>query len=326
MSSIVRNADSRSQPAPPQTAPPPHSSTPQWGSPPPPPSGPLPTIDQHNNRQSSNGASSRRRGSDAQHTVGSNDHDRYPQNRHHRSDSDVTGVTREGSAGYAETMQSGPPRKHDYDVQAMETTPGSPRGVSRNPIPPPTVTVRSEFPTFSRSREQQTLTCLITVEVPDCKWRPDPVDIGMRPETSHLASRVEEAFSRAQSPESHAPHRPRFYPYESQVVLEDVTENLRTRVDNWHGLDFGRFGKLRLYGTLRVGKDKVSWQELECFLFAEMLICVKEKKVQPQAQQWDENGTPRKKCTLKGSILIKKHLNEVTETGNSELREGGRWE
>ena len=45
-----------------------------------------------------------------------------------------------------------------------------------------------------------------------------------------------------------------------------------------------------------------------------MLICVKEKK---SPQQWDENGIPRKpRCTLKGSILIKKHLNEVTETGS----------
>lgn len=82
-------------------------------------------------------------------------------------------------------------------------------------------------------------------------------------------------------------------------------------------LTIRRFGKLRLYGTLRVGKDKVSWQELECYLFAEMLICVKEKKIPPNAQQWDENGLPRKttRCTLKGSILIKKHLNEVAETG-----------
>ncbi len=81
-----------------------------------------------------------------------------------------------------------------------------------------------------------------------------------------------------------------------------------------------RFGKLRLYGTLRVGKDKISWQELECFLFAEMLICVKEKKVPQAAQQWDENGMSRKatKCTLKGSILIKKHLNEVMETGSGK--------
>jgi len=84
-------------------------------------------------------------------------------------------------------------------------------------------------------------------------------------------------------------------------------------------LTLDRFGKLRLYGTLRVGKDKVSWQELECFLFGEMLICVKEKKiVQVQSSpQWDETGVAKKttRCTLKGSILIKKHLNEVSETG-----------
>jgi hypothetical protein len=79
-----------------------------------------------------------------------------------------------------------------------------------------------------------------------------------------------------------------------------------------------RFGKLRLYGTLRVGKDKVSWQELECYLFAEMLICVKEKKNLANQQQWDESGNARKtsRCTLKGSILIKKHLNDVAETGS----------
>ena len=77
-----------------------------------------------------------------------------------------------------------------------------------------------------------------------------------------------------------------------------------------------RFGKLRLSGTLRVGKDKVSWQELECFLFAEMLICIKERRI--PASQWDDTSAgPRKltRCTLKGSILIRKHLNEVTETG-----------
>lgn len=78
-----------------------------------------------------------------------------------------------------------------------------------------------------------------------------------------------------------------------------------------------RFGKLRLYGTIRVGKDRQSWQELECFLFAEMLICVKEKKIS-SSQPWDESNGARKstRCTLKGSILIKKHLNEVTESGS----------
>lgn len=72
-----------------------------------------------------------------------------------------------------------------------------------------------------------------------------------------------------------------------------------------------RFGKLRLYGTIRVGKDRQSWQELECFLFAEMLICVKEKKGAPT--QYADGNSKRKmtRCTLKGSILIKKHLKRV---------------
>ncbi|KAK4114256.1 hypothetical protein N656DRAFT_705821 [Canariomyces notabilis] len=242
----------------------------------------------------------------------SSDH-RYNPQRHARSDSEATGVA--SSGGYPETTQSGPARRHDYDVQAMETSLASPRAVTRNPIPAPTVTVRSEFPTISKSREQQTLTCLVTVEVPDNKWRPDPEDL-QTAIPPPAPPRTEETFARAPSPTRSAP---RFYPYESPEVLAEMTENLRNRVDNWHGLDFSRFGKLRLYGTLRVGKDKVSWQELECFLFAEMLICVKEKKnVQPAQGQWDDDSVPRKttRCTLKGSILIKKHLNEVTETGN----------
>ncbi|KAI1484996.1 Pleckstrin homology domain-containing protein [Biscogniauxia mediterranea] len=241
--------------------------------------------------------------------------DRYPStSRHGRSDSEATGVA--SSTGYPETAQSGPPpRRHDYDLQAMETTPGSPRAITRNPIPAPSVSVRSEFPTINRSRQQQTLTCLITVEVADNKWKPDPEDLVAANPVPQM--RVEEAFAPQRPPSPARSSQPRFYPYEAPEVLEEMTENLRNKVDNWHGLDFNRFGKLRLYGTLRVGKDKIAWQELECFLFAEMLICVKEKKLPPSAQQWDENGAPRKttRCTLKGSILIKKHLNEVAETG-----------
>ncbi|QPH02058.1 hypothetical protein C2857_006264 [Epichloe festucae Fl1] len=237
--------------------------------------------------------------------------DRYCPTGRLRSDSEATGVT--SCAGYSETMQSTPWR-HDYDVQAMETTPASPQIISRYPIPTPTVTVRSEFPTINRSRQQQTLTCLVTVEVAGNKWRPDPEDISSSPhQTPQVAAKIDEIAARSSAP--------RFIPYESPEVLEEMTENLRNRVDNWHGLDFSRFGQLRLYGTLRVGKDKVSWQELECYLFAEMLICVKEKKLHPQPPppQWDDDSEVAQKttrCTLKGSILIKKHLNEVSETGS----------
>ncbi|KAL7946267.1 hypothetical protein V8C42DRAFT_29953 [Trichoderma barbatum] len=249
----------------------------------------------------------------SQRDVRDNNSERYGSVRHARNDS--TGMA--SSNGYPETAQSGSQWRHDYDVQTMETTPSSPRAATRNPIPPPIVTVRSEFPTISRSRQQQTLTCLVTIEVPDNKWRPDPEDIGS-PVQSQLAVNpgVTEAAPRAVSPApTPTPNAPRFHPYESPEVLEEMTENLRSRVDNWHGLEFNRFGQLRLCGTLRVGKDKVSWQELECYLFSEMLICVKEKRLPPH---WDESGAQRKpatRCTLKGSILIKKHLNDVTETG-----------
>lgn len=49
-----------------------------------------------------------------------------------------------------------------------------------------------------------------------------------------------------------------------------------------------------------------------------MLICVKEKKV-PVPQGWEDTAPNQKntRCTLKGSILIKKHLNEVIESGGN---------
>lgn len=163
--------------------------------------------------------------------------DRYTQSRHARSDSEATGVA--SSGGYPETTQSGPARRHDYDVQAMETSLASPQAVTRNPIPAPTVTLKSEFPTITRSRQQQTLTCLVTVEVPDIKWRPDPEDLQTAAPVAlpPLPSKQEQNFARPPSPARSAP---RFYPYESDEVLQQVTDNLRGRVDNWHGLDFGR--------------------------------------------------------------------------------------
>ena len=164
--------------------------------------------------------------------------DRYTaQSRHARTDSEATGVASTG--GYPETAQSGPPRRHDYDVQAMETTITSPHTNSRNPIPAPTVTVRSEFPTVNRSRQQQTLTCLVTVEVPDNKWRPDPEDLQAAPPSQ---SRPDDGFS-PPAPPSPSKTVPRFYPYESPEVLAETTELLRNRVDNWHGLDFSRYAR-----------------------------------------------------------------------------------
>lgn len=122
-------------------------------------------------------------------------------------------------------------RRHDYDVQEMETALGSPRTSIRNPIPPPTVTVRSEFPTLTRSRQQQSLTCLITVEVTEGKWHPTPVDIGGMPNPSN-------DYDVVKSPSSH--RRNTSLPGESQQELDRLTEELHSRVENWHGLEFSR--------------------------------------------------------------------------------------
>jgi hypothetical protein len=82
--------------------------------------------------------------------------------------------------------------------------------------------------------------------------------------------------------------------------------------------DHDRFGKLRLHGHIRVGKDRRAWQDLDCYLFSEMLICVKERKSAPTTDLSGEIRKPR--CTLKGSILIKKHLKDVeTSAGKSSL-------
>lgn len=190
----------------------------------------------------------------------------------------------------------------------MEMSVSNPRAHAKNPIPAPTVTVRSEFPTLSRSRQQQSLTCLVTIEVVDGQWRPDPEDIRGQPEAQPTLT--PETYSPPKQPQRRPPPD---IPRESPEVLQRVTNELHAKVDNWHGLDFARFGRLLLYGTVRVGKDRQSWQDLDCYLFSEMLICIKEKKISSQ-QPWDSPNpasTRSNKCTLKGSILIRKHLKQV---------------
>lgn len=210
------------------------------------------------------------------------------------------------STDYAHEHGSQPPRKHDYDLHAMETSvPGAPIKDTKHSIPTPIVTVRSEYPTLTRSRQQQSLTCLVSIEVPEGKWQPHLDEIQHTPPVPPLPTDSGIGIpSRQRREPSQEPDI-----YESPEVLDRITEELRMRVDNWHGLEFQRFGNLRLNGVIRVGKDRHSWQELECYLFGEMLICVKEKKNAPPIVT--ESGRKLTRCTLKGSILIRKHLRQV---------------
>lgn len=248
-----------------------------------------------------------------------------PQPQHTRNDSIV-----ESAADYPEPQHVTNGRRHDYDVQAMESDLSPRSAPTKNPIPAPTVSIRSEFPTLNRSRQQQSLACLITVEIPEGNWSPDAEDL--RQSSGGSSVPQDEPYGIMRFPTVRTSRSSQFEPQEN---LDEVAEDLRTRVDNWHGLEFNRyeriscsitnwimltivnffcrFGKLRLHGHMRVGKDRESWQELECYLFAEMLICIKEKRPSNRHDQYDDQVSKPKptRCTLKGSILIKKHLRSI---------------
>lgn len=134
-------------------------------------------------------------------------------------------------------MQHPHPRRLDHDAQSIETdVSGSRPSAMKNPIPAPTVTVRSEFPTLNRSRQQQSLTCLVTIEVPPGKWRPHLGNLQSAPPIPPLPQ--DDPQSSVQSP-GMTHNVPDMEP-ESPEVLAEITEELRTRVDNWHGLEFSR--------------------------------------------------------------------------------------
>ncbi|EME44979.1 hypothetical protein DOTSEDRAFT_70881, partial [Dothistroma septosporum NZE10] len=205
-------------------------------------------------------------------------------------------------------------RRHDYDVQSMEASVKSPCYLTRNLIPAPIVTIRSEFPTLSKSRHQQSLTCLVTVEVVEGIWQPHADNLRCSPA---VPSPIPEERFETPTPRPFA-QRAVDSVHEDKELVE-VKEELFKRVIDWHGLDYEQFGKLILHSVVRVGKDRQSWQELECYLFTEMLICVKEKKVPSTTSQHRDNSKPQPRCTLKGSILIRRHLKDVQLDRNDEI-------
>ena len=160
-------------------------------------------------------------------------------NSHNKNESRETGGVK--SSGEYEEPSSTTGRRHDYDVQSMETALSSPRAsITKNPIPAPSVTVRSEYPTLTRSRQQQSLTCLVTIEVPEGKWRPDPADLRGAPVLPSM-QQDSNTFSTSNRPTSPVKSPQAEWQTETPEVLEEITEDLRVRVDNWHGLDFQRY-------------------------------------------------------------------------------------
>lgn len=160
-----------------------------------------------------------------------------------------SGTSVSASEGYADPNNAAPVRRHDYDIQSMESE-LSPRNSMANPIHPPTVTVKSEFPTLTRSKVQQSLTCLVTIEVPQRKWQPMyneevppipslPAAYDQQYQPPSPTGRSQYSFERESS--SARQQREREAERERELeALASITEDLRLRVENWHGLDFAR--------------------------------------------------------------------------------------
>jgi hypothetical protein len=158
-----------------------------------------------------------------------------PEIRHTRNGSN--GAHPLSPADYVELSSPILARRHDYDVQSMEASLKSPRGIIAHQIAPPVVTVRSEFPTLTRSRTQQSLTCLITVEVNEPAWRNENGPMSAVPTLiggSEYGSSMRSPPLPVVRPQSDTSQ------LESAEELERITNELHNRVENWHGLDLSR--------------------------------------------------------------------------------------
>jgi hypothetical protein len=110
-------------------------------------------------------------------------------------------------------------------------------------------------------------------------------------------------------------------------LVEHTANDLVTRVEDWHGLepskyesfdtitsastitDVARFGELQRFDFVSAGKDTKEWAELECFLFAHMMIMAKENR---------END--RRSYTVKGSILWREHVTKISRLESGEFK------
>lgn len=149
---------------------------------------------------------------------------------HARSSSNGTSAYAAGPGGSSIIAA----RRNTQNGNSVEKPVNSPRASTvKNPIQPPVIYVRSEYPTLTKSRQQQSLTCLISVEVPEGKWQPDASDL------NNFQGQPAQDTEKKTAPNS-SPSQARFESPQSQEVLDEITEDLHSRVDNWHGLDFSR--------------------------------------------------------------------------------------
>ncbi|KAK9336053.1 hypothetical protein LIPSTDRAFT_279016 [Lipomyces starkeyi NRRL Y-11557] len=162
-------------------------------------------------------------------------------------------------------------------------------------IPDPKVYMTPATPAIIRSTEEQCLSCLVHVEIPKC----------IAPGTS---------ASSAESPKGRALMLPKSR-REDFTSAEHVFHYLKSRlekVEKYKSLDLSSFGKVRLWGLLCVSYMD-SWQVLDCYLFRDYLICVKEKIEDFPDTNVSPGSQPcRDRLSIKSFVCLRKHLVSVS--------------
>ncbi|KAL6306167.1 Pleckstrin homology domain-containing protein [Sparassis latifolia] len=199
----------------------------------------------------------------------------------------------------------------------VEHAPKSPNPHDYSPyIVAPSIQVRSEFSTITRTAEQsQPLTCIVVVELPGKRSSthvpgavmpahdsyssssPTPYPVDSRSQSVRSSPRPQYAIPPHEPPAPPASqaHTNRVSPVSSQEPLlaslqereepqeEDsspftaITEDLRARIIDWKGHPLEGLGSLQMYDLLSVRRDALV-REFFVYLFREAIICVVEEK------------------------------------------------
>lgn len=178
-------------------------------------------------------------------------HTPTPKHRHHDSETLKPAVKHAVPDDYLEQLDGQSHTDGHADEENSDMTSIQPATLRhppniKNPIPPPTIHIKSEYPNLTRSEEARVLICVVTVEVPSGRWKPNKDELGLLrkiPETRSMQSTQSESYAESSDEDS----------AEDSEDLQREASDLRDKVDNWHGLPFAKYVRSR--STPRQGRS-----------------------------------------------------------------------
>lgn len=181
-------------------------------------------------------------------------------------------------------------------------------------IPDPRITLFPEHPAITSKSTAQTFSCLVSVEIPNRRPRQfetslSPISEAPSSEKKTPPSRSSRSKSPAgQSSKASAPSNPKhlYMPKPTAESSHAVLEDLKMRVNDWHGLDAKTFGSLKMWENLKMGVDN-TMRDVEVYLFDRLLLTVKEKN-----SSASKANPKKRKYALKGFIYLE-HINRVVD-------------